>query len=462
MDLLISNVSKTRDKETRFLTAVKSFEKFVKKNISRKDIENLQFNVLILTAPCFGFGDVIFSIKLRKYIETWYKNSTVWTATTRPDLFKKVESLSRLITLELKNKSTASANASDALECRKFSSLKFKERIPNQIELVFVAPLISDFIINFSDVKRLIPSSSHWNTFFFTEYNDPTKKAAFPTGIGKGNLGIFLTDVPKASVSTVKKFELVPGEYAFSWLSHGNAIDGAERCMLSFMEMVIKRNVRKGLVFQLVVPPWVQKMFNDPKEFNTERQLVNFKKISSPYFKDVSIVVKNTGFISGGKKELLSFKGRERAPGNKLIVRTDIFPVSNDILVQIVKFSVKDVLTTGDQSLTDVLSCCPNKNIWYQVVPWKKNLADNLAKELPNSFIKKKSTSCGALKTFQTKQNPENIIRKYDFRKTGKDRMDGIVFAVVNSRADSILGKIKDSFLKSSNTKTLVKKLETI
>ena len=34
------------------------------------------------------------------------------------------------------------------------------------------------------------------------------------------------------------------------------------------------------------------------------------------------------------------------------------------------KDSVEDILVTGDQSLTDVLSCCKsNKNVWYQIAP---------------------------------------------------------------------------------------------
>ena len=50
------------------------------------------------------------------------------------------------------------------------------------------------------------------------------------------------------------------------------------------------------------------------------------------------------------------------------------------------KDSVKDILVTGDQSLTDIISCCKYKRVWYQIAPWKKGLAENLHKHLPNEY----------------------------------------------------------------------------
>ena len=66
------------------------------------------------------------------------------------------------------------------------------------------------------------------------------------------------------------------------------------------------------------------------------------------------------------------------------------------------KDSVKDILVTGDQSLTDIISCCKYKRVWYQIAPWKKGLAENLHKHLPNEYYGTYKTSCGTLKSINT------------------------------------------------------------
>ena len=40
------------------------------------------------------------------------------------------------------------------------------------------------------------------------------------------------------------------------------------------------------------------------------------------------------------------------------------------------KFSLNDILVTGDQSITDVLTCCKDKHIWYQITDWKNIICE--------------------------------------------------------------------------------------
>ena len=56
------------------------------------------------------------------------------------------------------------------------------------------------------------------------------------------------------------------------------------------------------------------------------------------------------------------------------------------IFISLMKNSIKDILVTGDQSLTDIISCCRGKQVWYQIAPWKHGLARNLEKHLPNKY----------------------------------------------------------------------------
>ena len=89
------------------------------------------------------------------------------------------------------------------------------------------------------------------------------------------------------------------------------------------------------------------------------------------------------------------------------------------------KGSVKDVLLTGDQSLTDGLLL--KKTVWYQIAPSKKNLAINLAKELPNNYLKSEKTSCGKMGKITLKINIDKFIKKYDFNKNGKNFIDKLI-----------------------------------
>ena len=90
--------------------------------------------------------------------------------------------------------------------------------------------------------------------------------------------------------------------------------------------------------------------------------------------------------------------------------------------------SVDDILLTGDQSLTDGLSYCKKKKrIWYQVVPWKQEFAYELGKVIPNKYLDNFRTSCGVIKGIKIPLDNTELIKRYDFRKLGKKRMDALL-----------------------------------
>ena len=86
-----------------------------------------------------------------------------------------------------------------------------------------------------------------------------------------------------------------------------------------------------------------------------------------------------------------------------LTFRGDILPQPREIFISLMKDVLEDgLLVTGDQSLTDVFSCCRmNKKVWYQIAPWKKGLANNLSKHLPNNNYSTFKTSCGTLRSIK-------------------------------------------------------------
>jgi hypothetical protein len=89
--------------------------------------------------------------------------------------------------------------------------------------------------------------------------------------------------------------------------------------------------------------------------------------------------------------------------------------------------SVEDILLTGDQSITDALSCCSSKNIFYQIARWKRMFGKGLAKYMPNQYLKSYKTSCGTLKAIDYHSNYKKFVKDWDFRTLAKPKMDAII-----------------------------------
>lgn len=346
--------------------------------------------VLILCNPCHGFGDVIFGNKIKNYLKKWY-DCKVKIATTAPELFKKIgvnkQDIIHLQTLKMK-------------QCRNFSGTTPDKKLSGY-DLIFVTPLVSDKYPSIKDIKKIIPYSDTSNTFFFSEYNDKLNKGFdFNTGIGMGRDGLLFTDV-KTSKNDIKNFKL-GSKYALSYIAE--TISRSDLCFLKFLNMLTTKYNFNNL--QIICPDWIQ-YYVEPEKF--------LKYIDKNNFSKLVLVFKDDEIIIGSDER------------NTVIIRLDIFPVQNDIMLSLIKYSLKDILLTGDQSITDALSCCSSKNIFYQIAPWKKDFTNHLIKELPNSYLSSCKTSCGTLKAIKYKSNYKEFVKKWDFRKIGKAKLD-IIF----------------------------------
>lgn len=349
--------------------------------------------ILVITAPCYGFGDIIFGKKFAEYLRSWY-GATVDVATTHKSGFVKIgESPDNLISLL--GKST---------ECRRFARLKPEEDL-GVPDLIFVAPLQADFSPSISDVRALIPSATKFNTYFLSEYNpENPREFDFPTGVGDGHMGLFLT----SKCGNIRKPEGMSGSYALAYIAQ--SIDGSEKCMLSFLEMVASK-YRKSKVFSIVIPSWV---LDDVDDFGPR-----LMKLVRKYF---------------GRVELVRVDGSVEFEGSGngvLVLRGDILPVSHDRMMSLMKWSVRDILLTGDQSISDALACCPEKNIFYQIAPWKEGLGRGLAKYLPNKYLRSHKTSCGTLKAVSYKSNYRKFVEHWNFETLGKPKLDAVVMSSV-------------------------------
>ena len=104
------------------------------------------------------------------------------------------------------------------------------------------------------------------------------------------------------------------------------------------------------------------------------------------------------------------------------------------------------------------MSCCSGtKKIWYQIAPWKQGLANELGKAIPDSTIDHFKTSCGVLRGIHKKKDYSSLLKKYDFRKLGKKRMDSILNFHYKKEDYK---EFMDIVLHSRNIPSVIKKLQ--
>ena len=390
--------------------------------INKNQTQNI--SVAILNTPCHGFGDLIFVHKLANYLIDWY-NCTVDVYTTLHKKLKTLDNKSKYSIYPLSN--------SKHIQCRQ---LKYLKKIHKKYDLYFVAPVPTEFKPKILDVKSICKSANLFNTYFFSEYNHPEyTKFDFPTGVSKRRCGLLLTD------PIISKKSVLSGKYALCYISDNVPL--ALKCFLSFLDLIVDK-YRDISTLQIVVPKWiVDEMLAKPykmKEINKKYQTVK---------------------IIGNKKFV-----HENKISNKktLIVRGDIFPVDNSTMLNLMKYSLKDILLTGDQSITDALACCANKNIFYQIAEWKESLGKQLGKMLPNKYLLSKKTSCGTIKAIKYNSDYRKFLEKYDFRKISKNKLNGIfnLAVLLKENKDPVIKHYIHNTKQSRKIKTLLNKMEKI
>jgi len=363
---------------------------------------NQNVRILILNTPCNGFGDLIFGMKLANYLKEWYPKSKVDIATTLPD---------GLIKLGF-DKNSIIQLGRNTPQCRRFRNLdivhyKSGRKYTNspQYDLLFVAPLAADFDVSRQDVKALFPYSNKFNTFFFSEYNDTlSKDFDFPTGIGRGRMGLLLTDTKPSKKRIVKE------DYALVYIAQ--TIYGSFQCFESFYKMLEAKYPKKS--FSIVVPKWIVE-----------------------------------------EAEKRGFKTRKN-----IKLRGDVLPVSNQEMITLMYHSMNDILLTGDQSITDALSCCPKKNIFYQIASWKENFGYHLANKLPDEYLQRKKTSCGTIKALDYRSDYSDFVEEWDFRVMARPMIDGIVNYTSKSKRSKRMRELEEDVMNSRSLSALKEKID--
>ncbi len=412
--------------------------KFVSKTKKYKDLYKIPFNlelskipttkiktlkIVLLCISCYGLGDIIFCLKIYHYIKKWY-NIDCTILTTRPDIFVKNN---------IKNVKKLSGYGN--LECQ--NPKKLKPVKLNKFDIIFVTPWLStEYAPNISYLANIFPYSNKFNTFIFSEYNVPKDSFDFPTGVGKNMMGLLITEPPKK----LKKLQVLKNPYIVSYIAEWT---GDVKCLSNFIKYVCnKYSSKKNL--DILIP-----------KFISDKTLLSLSKYISKkkYFSTFQI-----GTLERNKNIIIHEDKYDDSFGVLTFRRLENLAYSQ--FVNLFRYCLPDVLLTGDQSITDIISCCHTYNIFYQVLPWKKNLATNLGKIL-GSHLSKVSTSCGLEKlSYNQKSQILNLRKNYNFTLLGKPKMDNILNTVYHLKHDQLLKDFYDIVIENKSISKVLKNLD--
>lgn len=371
-----------------------------------------KIHVGLINIPCGGFGDVVNCKTFSDYLKEWYPNMKVTICTSSIDKFKSLG----LKTGDLIGLKSIEKNV-DGSECQPFKNLKFVKRPPN-FDIMIVVPMINEEF-KYKSFKKLWKKATNFNCFAVSEYNGEYGPYAFPTGVGKDQLGLMLTSMK------INKHNFIKRPYALAYTAGHDRGQGVlthtNTCIMSFIEMICKKYNRHRR-FQLIIPPW---FCSQDKEMEISLMTslglkTRYNNIVRKYFNNSYLVLKD------GKTVKLFEDGIEN--NKTFVLRGDILPKKRPEFISLIKYSVDDVLLTGDQSVTDGIAYSSlNKRIWYQISPWKKDFIHEVSKEIHNKYLDNFRTSCGTLKAIKVTLNNRKLIQNHDFRQKGKKRMNSIL-----------------------------------
>jgi hypothetical protein len=395
--------------------------------------------VALFCNPCYGFGDIIFCLKMYNYIKEWYGiECTLFTTKPKPFIDNGIR---KIFAVKVPGKKY--------VECANIKDMKiysindkgepYKRVKPSvKYDLIFVTPWIgTDYEPKHSSMKPLFPYCNRFNTFLFSEYNAPEPhKYDFPTGIGRKLYGLLITDWK------ITGERIVDNPYLMVHLTQDDRVNVIS-CFSKFIKLMCKKYAKIHKKLDVILPAHV---LGNKKGI---AKLIKYIKDNN-YYDTVDIIT---------KKEYIEHNDNERV----LRFRSELTPMPYEKYVSMFNYCLPDVLITGDQSVTDIISCCKDYTIYYQIMPWKKNLAKNLSKvtDAQEDYLSKVRESCGLQKMSESKKlNLRKLEEQFDFRKLAKTKLDGIINNARLLTTDKNVKKYVKLVLNSRRRTTVVRKFK--
>lgn len=391
-----------------------------------------KLRICIFCNPCGGNGDVVFAIKLYTYLKAWYRCS-ITIVTTRPKTFLKNHIIPDTRILCVKE---PGLRADDCLETKvlKIYDRQCKKQVKvKPFDLFLVAPWVSEELFKYDSLKGLFPESNPFNTYIFSAYNQDANEFVqlfdFATGIGKSRVGLMLMD--RKVKKPTKLLRKISGPYVMSYISKSDIISKSApiECLKAFIKIMIKK-YPDGIT--IIVPKFI------------EKELV-FVKSLTHFGVSITLVTEKKTHEFGSDDDPL------------FTLRADILPVSMDLFHGLLKYSEPDMLLTGNQSVTDLLSIRDDVTLYYQLMPWESSFSKELKKLIKIPWLSSAKNSCGST----AKASPSyKQVKKHDFRKLAKPKLDAIIRMSVHVKKESWLQDYIEFYGMSRKKTTFINRLK--
>jgi hypothetical protein len=401
MDKYIASVNGVRKSKSLIQAKEALWKPFVGARFPKSESRNIR--IALINATSAGFGDIIFAQRIRTYLLDWLGGKVV-IYTTAPDNHKKLQGTGDGIV-------AAKGSSTGHVYPKNLSFPKADE----YFDMYIITPVVNRYSPTRSDVYDMFKYATPSNVFTMSEYNsqsDPMRNFDFPTGVGRGRMGLLLTKPPR-----LKRNPKIKNPYVLIYIASEEHIVRAWECYAKFVEMVVFKNGKDIKKLDIVVPGWIA------DDFIYNGELIDAIETMYPNINVVDI---------DGNIEVLTV---DEDDSRVLTVRGDILPVNSTQMMSLIRYSLRDILLTGDQSITDAMSCCVlDKNLFYQIASWKENFATNLARYLPNKYLSNVATSCGTMKAIDYRSDYKDFAKNWDFRILGKPKITALAHMLSYAR----------------------------
>jgi hypothetical protein len=411
--------------------------------LNTNNIISSDIRIVLILNSIYGFGDIIFCLKIHKYIKEWYNIDATILSSMPKALIQN--GITNIYGMKVPGKPyTEGASIKHMKIYNVDSEGKFLNRTtPEKFDIIMVTPWIgTDYTPNHTTIKRFFPYSNRFNTFLFSSYNPPQPHLYdFTTGIGKNHLGLLLSEK-----TVQKRPEYLDQPFIMVHISYYHSVN-INGCFDKFVKLMCKKYYQKYEKLDIVIPKLV--LENEI----AMKKLIKYIKTNG-YYDSVQIILSD-------KKMLKDPQNFDRV----LRFRADILPIPYQEYINLFNYCLPDVLTTGNQSPTDIISCCKNYNIYYQIMPWERKFANGLSKVLKAPYLSKVKTSCGFEKMkIDAKLNLRLIEENNDFRILGKAKLDSILKNIKLINTDYYMKKFVKivNSIKNKSKTTVLKKFKKL
>lgn len=388
-----------------------------------------------------GFGDLIFTLKLYAIFKKWYGISPYIVSPTPDKFLSNGISKSKVLHLKIpkseKDEAHKYIEESESIPIVTMNDSKWKK----EFDIIFVTPVTMDGWENtVGHFKSIFPYITSEILYRFSAYDHGGMTYEIPLGLSEDRYGIFIS--PKQTPAK----RMIKNPYIMTHISNINWTEPEgdyKSCLSNFLKLMVKKYHKEYPVLDIVISKSITGNF-----IETDRDRFNkLKDYLKKYYGKVKVIK--------SESDTLLTEG--------LNIRSDLPVMPHSKFTSLFQHCLPDVLGTGNQTISDLVSCCTNFNIYYQTLQWEISFAKNLGRILKKEYLTTRRSACGQYgnKNMLYMETDLSVIRdNYNFAIKGKAFMDKIMqqFQTKNiNKSSSIRAKmskkIKKRILSINKTK---------